>query len=138
MAVPADRRSTAWHHSYLRLMIDGCQRSSSHSIPRTSHSAKRWLNDGMTWRRSLCLPSQFVGLPSGGRRRICKILEGWNVGVHGRIRAGDTREAHIEAALQGERDQGRLRDGALLALARSNLRTAKPQTDGVRAFFRPA
>jgi len=38
----------------------------------------------------------------------------------------------IEAALQGERDQGRLRDGALLALARSNLRTAKPQTDSGR------
>jgi hypothetical protein len=32
----------------------------------------------------------------------------------------------IEAALQGERDQGRLRDGALLALARSNLQTVKP------------
>jgi hypothetical protein len=28
----------------------------------------------------------------------------------------------IEAAKQGERDQGRLRDGALVALAQSNLR----------------
>jgi hypothetical protein len=37
----------------------------------------------------------------------------------------------IEAAKQGERDQGRLRDGAIAALARSNLRTPKPQTDGV-------
>jgi hypothetical protein len=31
----------------------------------------------------------------------------------------------IEAAKQGERDQGRLRDGALVALARSNLQSAK-------------
>jgi hypothetical protein len=30
----------------------------------------------------------------------------------------------IEAAKQGERDQGRLRDGALLAFAQANLRTA--------------
>jgi hypothetical protein len=29
----------------------------------------------------------------------------------------------IEAALQGERDQRRLRDGALVALAKSNLRS---------------
>jgi hypothetical protein len=29
----------------------------------------------------------------------------------------------IEAAKQGERDQGRLRDGALVALAQSNLRS---------------
>jgi hypothetical protein len=35
----------------------------------------------------------------------------------------------IEAAKQGERDQRRLRDGALMAWAQSNLRTAKPQTD---------
>ncbi len=32
----------------------------------------------------------------------------------------------IEAAKQGERDQGRLRDGALLAFAQANLRTAPP------------
>jgi hypothetical protein len=32
----------------------------------------------------------------------------------------------IAAAKQGERDQGRLRDGALLAFAQSNLRTAPP------------
>lgn len=31
----------------------------------------------------------------------------------------------IEAAKQGERDQGRLRDGALVALARSNLQSVK-------------
>jgi hypothetical protein len=34
----------------------------------------------------------------------------------------------IEAAEQGERDQRRLRDGALVALARSNLRSAARQT----------
>jgi hypothetical protein len=33
----------------------------------------------------------------------------------------------IEAAKQGERDQGRLRDGALVAFAKSTLRTAKPR-----------
>jgi hypothetical protein len=33
----------------------------------------------------------------------------------------------IAAAKQGERDQGRLRDGALLAFAQSNLRTASRQ-----------
>ena len=32
----------------------------------------------------------------------------------------------IEAAKQGERDQGRLRDGALVALTRSNLRSVPP------------
>jgi hypothetical protein len=32
----------------------------------------------------------------------------------------------IEAAKQGERDQGRLRDGALAALTRSNLRSVPP------------
>ena len=32
----------------------------------------------------------------------------------------------IEAAKQGERDHARLRDGALLALAQSNLRNAPP------------
>jgi hypothetical protein len=32
----------------------------------------------------------------------------------------------IAAAKQGERDQSRLRDGALLAFAQSNLRTAPP------------
>ena len=32
----------------------------------------------------------------------------------------------IEAAKHGERDQGRLRDGALLALTRSNLRSVPP------------
>ena len=34
----------------------------------------------------------------------------------------------IEAVKQGERDQGRLRDGALVALAKSNVQTSKPQT----------
>jgi hypothetical protein len=33
----------------------------------------------------------------------------------------------IAAAMDGERDQGRLRDGALLALAQSNLRSASPR-----------
>jgi NAD(P)-dependent dehydrogenase (short-subunit alcohol dehydrogenase family) len=33
----------------------------------------------------------------------------------------------IEAAKQGERDQGRLRDDALVAFAKSTLRTAKPR-----------
>ncbi len=32
----------------------------------------------------------------------------------------------IAAAKQGERDQGRLRDGALVALTRSNLRSVPP------------
>jgi hypothetical protein len=32
----------------------------------------------------------------------------------------------IEAAKQGERDQGRLRDGALVAWAQSNLQKAQP------------
>jgi hypothetical protein len=32
----------------------------------------------------------------------------------------------IEAATQGERDHARLRDGALLALAQSNLRNSPP------------
>jgi hypothetical protein len=32
----------------------------------------------------------------------------------------------IAAATDGERDQGRLRDGALLALAQSNLRSGSP------------
>jgi hypothetical protein len=32
----------------------------------------------------------------------------------------------IEAAKHGERDQGRLRDGALVALTRSNLRSGTP------------
>jgi hypothetical protein len=38
----------------------------------------------------------------------------------------------IEAAKQGERDQGRLRDGALVAWAQSNLRSAvsRPLTKG--------
>ena len=33
----------------------------------------------------------------------------------------------IAAAKAGEFDQGRLRDGALVALAQANLRTARPQ-----------
>jgi hypothetical protein len=33
----------------------------------------------------------------------------------------------IEAAQQGERDQGRLRDDALVAFAKSTLRTSKPR-----------
>ena len=34
----------------------------------------------------------------------------------------------IEAAKQGERDQGRLRDGALVAYTQANLRTPLPHT----------
>jgi hypothetical protein len=35
----------------------------------------------------------------------------------------------IAAARDGERDQGRLRDGALLALAQSNLRSGSPRLE---------
>jgi hypothetical protein len=42
----------------------------------------------------------------------------------------------IEAATHGERDERRLRDGALVALARTNLRTSQPHTDRRRPFTR--
>ena len=42
----------------------------------------------------------------------------------------------IEAAKQGERDQGRLRDGALLALTRSHLRSVPPPVRPKRATRR--
>ena len=38
----------------------------------------------------------------------------------------------IAAAKDGERDHGRLRDGALIALAQSNLRTPNGRKNGVR------
>jgi hypothetical protein len=41
----------------------------------------------------------------------------------------------VAAAKEGERDQGRLRDGALLAFAQSNLRTA-PRRAAVRRQLR--
>ena len=55
-------------------------------------------------------------------------VEASGAGVNTETKAESAREIlakHIiAAATQGERDQGRLRDGALLAFAQANLRTA--------------
>jgi hypothetical protein len=53
----------------------------------------------------------------------------FDTGAHAESARAILAKHIIEAAKQGERDQRRLRDGALVAWAQSNLRTAKPPTD---------
>ena len=57
----------------------------------------------------------------------------FETGAHAEAARAILAKHIIEAAKQGERDQGRLRDGALIAWAQSNLRSAKRRAD--RAIF---